>query len=133
MKCEKCGADNPAGSKFCTSCGAPFPEEVKAEPVSNENSIVETYSNKIEYYMSIGSKRWGILFPIGLTVATILLFTILLIPWKIGAAINSHKHKDSKADIIKLAENDFESDLENDCELILKEYIGDDYDVEIRS
>ena len=105
--------------------------------IQNERSLClrrDRCSNQqIEYYMSIGSKRWGILFPIGLTIATILLFTILLIPWKIGAAIKSHKHKYSKADIIKLAENDFESDLEKDCELILKEYIGDDYDVEIRS
>lgn len=27
-KCQKCGVDNPEGSKFCASCGSPIPQQV---------------------------------------------------------------------------------------------------------
>ena len=27
-KCQKCGVDNPEGSKFCASCGSPIPQPV---------------------------------------------------------------------------------------------------------
>ena len=40
MKCTKCGADLPPGSKFCNNCGAPVPVIVTKPPVKEEPLII---------------------------------------------------------------------------------------------
>ena len=32
MRCRKCGAENPEGSRFCGTCGAPMEEAPRKDP-----------------------------------------------------------------------------------------------------
>ena len=38
--------------------------------------------DKIKAFINEGNSKYGIVFPIGLSIATVILFTILLLPWK---------------------------------------------------
>ena len=52
MRCQNCGAEQPAGSKFCVACGAPLPEEQNQYGSNQDNN---QYSNQNQY----GSQSQG--------------------------------------------------------------------------
>lgn len=41
MKCPKCNSTNPAGSKFCQSCGETLPDPIEQMPISKPEKICQ--------------------------------------------------------------------------------------------
>ena len=62
MKCNKCGSENAADSKFCYNCGAPLEADVQSvaqadpyTPVQPITSAKPQKQKKINHYLNIQS------------------------------------------------------------------------------
>ena len=85
MICTICEAENKDGAKFCSSCGAALvndQDNVTEASVPKSPEAQVSVAGKFNEFVNKGIMKFGVLFPIAMSAATVILITVLLLPWK---------------------------------------------------